>query len=208
MAPIQAQTATVTISNQETNSDELSSPPTITIRQFRDEDLSQVLVLFRDGLMSYTHEDDPLYKIWVEYIASSLKKDLADILGHYVAHGGNFWVATAQPSSDSNTKDHLERESEVIVGTLAIQRHSTDVGELRRVSVREDHRRFGIGRQLFLHAQEWARDERKLKVLKLSCSVKQVQAHRFYEAHGFQYTHTSVMCAGPLFENVHYEKWV
>lgn len=202
MSPIEAQTAAAT-SNQETNNHEISSPPppTVSIRQYEPEDLTQVLVLFRDGLMSYTHEDDPLYKVWVDYIASSLKKDLADILGHYVAHGGNFWVATAQPS---DAKDLDIRE--VVVGMLAIQRHSADVGELRRVSVREDHRRFGIGRQLFLHAQQWARDEQKLKTLRLACSVKQVQAHRFYEAHGFQYTHTSVMCVEPLFENVHYQK--
>lgn len=202
MSPIEAQTAAAT-SNQETNNHETSSPlpPTISIRQFRNEDLTQVLVLFRDGLMSYTHEDDPLYKVWVDYVASSLKNDLADILGHYVAHGGNFWVATVQPS---DAKDLDIRE--IIVGTLAIQRHSVDVGELRRVSVREDHQRFGIGRQLFLHAQQWARDEQKLKTLRLSCSVKQVQAHRFYEVHGFQYTHTSVMCVEPLFENVHYQK--
>lgn len=196
MAPIQVHTAA---SNQKPHDKASSPPPTISIRQFRNEDLSQVLVLFQDGLLSYTHEHDPLYKVWVDYIASSLKTDLADILGHYVARGGNFWVATAQSS------DCKRPEAEVIVGTLAIQRHSEDIGELRRVSVREDHRRFGIGRQLFLHAQQWTRGS-GYKQLMLSCSVKQVQAHKFYEAYGFQYIRTSVMCVEPLFENVHYEK--
>ncbi|GAB9470000.1 Gcn5-related n-acetyltransferase-like protein [Globisporangium polare] len=181
-----------------------TSSPRITVREFRPEDHAQVVALFREGMLFYTPETShPQHSVWVDYVAQSLKADLADIPGHYMrGDGSNFFVATA-PTSTS------EGEQEEVVGTLGLE-HKSDqegVAELRRVSVKASHRRFGIGRLLMAHVTQWAKShERRYSKLALSNAATQYVAHKFYYSLGYTLTTTSVFCQEPYFELTHFEK--
>lgn len=179
--------------------------PRVTIRQFRDDDLAVVRTLFSDGMMYYAVEDHPQYCVWVDYVRETLATDLADVRGHYMARGGDFWVAT-MPTADAANATDPSGATEVIVGILGISpKPDGIVGELRRMSVRHDYRRFGIGQLLIAHVEQWAA-ARGLRTLTLSNGNMMTQAHNFYQKLGYAYTITTVLCADPLYEVKHFEK--
>lgn len=192
MVPIQDTPAAVTSSTPAPS----SSRPEISIRQFRDEDLVVVQQLFSDGMMYYAVEGHPQYSVWVDYIKETLATDLADLRGHYMARGGDFWVAT---TTDPDTNEPLT------VGILGINPKPESVGELRRMSVKLEYRRYGIGQLLIEHVERWAR-ENGFKTLTLSNGNMMTQAHNFYYKLGYKYTATTVLCPDPFYEVMHFEK--
>ncbi|KAG2521746.1 hypothetical protein JM16_005673 [Phytophthora kernoviae] len=144
------------------------------IRQFRDDDLPQVVEIFEYGMMLYS--DDPaLNHRWVDYVRKSIKGDLADVYGTYIAPGGNFWVATLQ-DSDGQSK---------IVGMIGLEAKSNSQGEVRRVSVHHDYHRLGIARQLMTNLTQWA-TTRHFKSLMLIASHARKSALNFYSSCGFE----------------------
>lgn len=203
MAPIEPTTTSVEQQQAAVHAD--SNWPRIAIREYRPADHAQVVALFREGMLFYTPDaSHPQHQVWVDYVADSLKADLADIPGHYMrGDGSNFFVATAT-STTTNDGD----EQEEIVGTLGLE-HKSDhegVAELRRVSVKASFRRFGIGRLLMAHVTQWAKSEHKYTKLILVNAATQYLAHKFYHSLGYTLMRTSVFCHEPYFELTHFEK--
>ncbi|GMF14198.1 unnamed protein product [Phytophthora lilii] len=116
--------------------------PKIAIRQFRSEDLPQVIQLFKEGMLVYPGQRDNLRLH--EFMDESLKTDLSDIEGTYLTPGGNFWIATPQD------------EPALVVGMVGLELKPDNEAELRRMSVKNSHRRFGIGRLLISTLEQWA----------------------------------------------------
>ncbi|GMF42151.1 unnamed protein product [Phytophthora fragariaefolia] len=105
---------------------------TAIIRPYCGADHDAVVQLYLEGMISYSFEgeDEASKVLWARVRQASVDSDLADIEGVYFARGGHFWVALAR----------TEGEDEQIVGMVGLQRHSDDVGELRRMSVKAGFR--------------------------------------------------------------------
>ncbi|KAL3658424.1 hypothetical protein V7S43_016557 [Phytophthora oleae] len=166
----------------------------LTIRQYCSADHGAVEQLYLNGMISYFYEgeDEASKKLWGQVRQASVKGDLADIEGVYLTRGGNYFVATA----DGN---------EEVIGMVGLQRHSGDVGELRRMSVKEGFRRSGVGRELLFHLENWARDH-GFKRVELSTGLDMTRAVEFYKAHGYTLTHTTVFTSGMAHEEAHLAK--
>lgn len=173
-----------------------AAKPHIQIRQYVAEDHRDTAKLVSDGLMLYAGEGTPHHEYWVLFVKNSLATDIADIPGHYLRRGSDFFVATATaPSGETIT-----------VGTIGVEKISDSVAELRRVSVRAEYRRYGIGRMLMAHATQWAKDNSYTKLI-LSCASMQLQARKFYESLGYAFTKNSVRYEGARSMQVsHYER--
>lgn len=167
----------------------------VTVREFREEDLPAVAMLFSDGMMHYAVEGHPQYCVWVDYVRDTLATDLADVRGHYMTRGGGFWVATMPTAS----------AAEEIVGILGVNHKPNGVGELARMSVKKQFRRFGIGQTLLASVEHWAAAH-GFTTLTLSNGDMMTQAHNFYLKLGYAYTRMTVLCPEPLFEVKHFEK--
>lgn len=179
-------------------SHEDTSTPQIRIREFRPDDAAQIATIFHEGIMGYTNESDAHYQIVVDYVSHSLKDDLADIERHYMRdEGSRFFVATASGGSGG--------EHEVIAGCIGIQKQSESAAELRRVSVKAEFRRFGIGRLLMNHATQWAQQRNYIQLI-LSTAAMQHSALKFYKSLGYTHTKTTVFSEDPHFELVYFEK--
>uniref|UniRef100_K3XAQ7 N-acetyltransferase domain-containing protein n=1 Tax=Globisporangium ultimum (strain ATCC 200006 / CBS 805.95 / DAOM BR144) TaxID=431595 RepID=K3XAQ7_GLOUD len=170
--------------------------PHIEIREYLPEDHDDVAMLVRDGLMQYTKPGHEHYDFWVNYLERSLATDVADIPGHYQSAGCNFFIVTAVSPSTGQR---------VTVGTLGVQKVSNEVAELRRVSVKTEYRRYGIGRLLMAHATQWIRAQGYKKTILHSAST-QLQAIEFYKSLGYTVVKTSVRSQDPYFELTHFEK--
>lgn len=120
----------------------MSDQAALKIRTFFPADLAQVHELFASGLMEFAGELQTEVRRYVDH---SLKADLADIPGHYLAHArGNFWVAETGGS---------------VVGMVGIQpTEREDEAELRRMSVSSSVRRQGIGRRLLETTEDFCRE--------------------------------------------------
>lgn len=132
--------------------------------------MEQVISIFAEGMSDYPeHKDSPQL---AEYIEHSVKTDLADIHGTYIAPGGNFWVVT--PADNSS----------IVVGMVALEPKPEKEGELRRMSVKSDYRRYGIGRLLISTLEEWAAAEGYHKVWLTTGEIMR-KACAFYKSTGY-----------------------
>lgn len=169
----------------------------IQLRQFQPTDLSQVHRIFVEGMEAYPdHNQRPEES--QEYIEYSLNSDLADIHAVYMQAGGNFLVATSA----------AEEEVSDIVGIVGLERISDVEGELRRLAIRSDYRRCGLGRLLVSHLEQWAQANKFCRVT-LNTGVVMTEARRFYESLGYKETHRSIEQVGatdPHYELVHFLK--
>src|SRR3954471_13057226 len=101
----------------------------IQIRSFRPTDLPACRRLYVDGLLGgkLAENDTGL--------------DIDDIEQAYMRKEGNhFWVAETIPVPDGKPGE--------IVGMIGVQQFMPGKGEIRRLRIREDVRRRGIGTQL------------------------------------------------------------
>ncbi|ETI33051.1 hypothetical protein F441_20133 [Phytophthora nicotianae CJ01A1] len=163
----------------------------IVVREFRSEDLPQVIQLFKDGMLHYPKsQQDPHLD---DYIADSLKMDLSDIDGTYFKPGGNFWVAT--PRDDPT----------LVVGMVGLEAKPNKEGELRRMSVKCTHRRYGIGRLLISTLEKWASDRQFHKIWLTTGGVME-KARAFYISVGYSETEVIVIHEEPRFEVIMIEK--
>ncbi|RLN71828.1 hypothetical protein BBJ28_00016118 [Nothophytophthora sp. Chile5] len=186
---VAASTAAAKTSNGSNTVDELTE---IIIRQFRPEDLPQVIELFKQGMLAY-----PVFKAHSEmveqYFAESLKTDLGNIEATYMAPGGNFWVAVSQA------------EPTTVVGMVGLEAKPDKEGELRRMSVKDSHRRFGVGRQLITALEQWAEEQGYRKVWLTTGGVMD-KARAFYASVGYEQTATIVISEEPHFVAIKFEK--
>lgn len=146
------------------------------IRQYTPADHATVVQLFVDGMRSYEgHQGEGNLR----YIQWSLKGDLGHIPTTYIAPGGNFWVATL-PGDDGE-------DGEEIIGTIAYERKEAGNGELRRLSVKSAYRRFGIGRVLVAHVEQWAKAH-GFSGVSLNTGTVMHDACHFYKKIGYSVT--------------------
>jgi GNAT superfamily N-acetyltransferase len=170
----------------------------INVRTFVPADLPAVVELFSAGMLYYAHSgghSEGVQKIWVDYVAQSIQDDLANIEDTYFAPGGHFWVATCVE----------EDGREVVVGMVGLEAKPDKAYELRRMSVRAEYRRYGVGRLLVRTLEQWAKDQGLAKVW-LSTGGPMVQAQKFYLSIGYTQTKVEVYSEDPLFEVVFFEK--
>lgn len=160
----------------------------VQIRQFEHEDLPAVIQLFKDGMMSY-EEHMQHSELMTQYLEQSVNGDLGDIVGTYIKPGGNFWVAIVTESG----------RKPVVAGIVALEAKPDRDGELRRMSVKAEYRRDGIGRMLVAHLERWAR-EHGFATVSLSTGGVMRKAQRFYLSVGFRHTKTIVVSEEPRFE--------
>lgn len=170
--------------------------PAIDIRSYASTDYDAVRDLFVEGMLHYPiHLDDD--GRLNPFLRHSLKTDLADIEGTYLNAGGHFWVATTE---DPETK------ATILVGTIGLERKSDSEGELRRMSVKASHRRYGLGRLLVSRLELWAR-EQQLKSVVLSTRADMTDACAFYPKVGFAKTGQEIVGVGPrAVELAHFAK--
>jgi len=94
--------------------------------------------------------------------------DLDDITGYYHNRGGMFFVGTVDGE---------------IIGTSAVRRIDSGKCEIKRIYVKDNVRRRGYGKKLFLHALEYARIHYPVITLKTDRSL--VEAVSLYRKFGF-----------------------
>lgn len=163
-----------------------ANPPVIAIRQFRDEDLAALRPIFVDGFPPSQSDTKAMVEA---YIQSSFDSDLGHVRTHYNANGGNFWVATA---------DFQTGEEPQVVGMVGLDKQTDGGGELRRMSVKREFRRFGVGKLLVTELEAWARAH-KYEYISLSTGEVMTAAQAFYQAMGFKKKGERAISQEPLF---------
>jgi ribosomal protein S18 acetylase RimI-like enzyme len=135
----------------------------VTIRSFRSSDLPACRVLYREGLLGgkLAENDTGL--------------DIDDIESAYMKPGNHFWVA--------------ETTEGEVVGMIGVHHHDEGAGEIRRLRVRQDMRRKGIGTKLMEAAVRFCHDHQYLKVT-LDTFVDREPAIRLFNKFRFHHSRT------------------
>lgn len=135
---------------------------TICIRGFRPSDLEVCQKLYVEGL------------IGGKIAENDTGIDVDDIELAYMKSAGNhFWVATL-PNDE-------------VVGMVGVQAHEDGTGEIRRLRVRSDQLRKGIGSALLETAIKFCRDKGYLKVA-LDTFMEREPALKLFNK--FRFTHS------------------
>ena len=139
----------------------------VTVRSFRHEDLPACKRLYVEGLLGgkLAENDSGL--------------DIEDIESAYMKTDGNhFWVAEAPISNGPE-----------VVGMVGVQHHEEGVGEIRRLRVRTDMRRRGIGSKLMESALKFCQDRAYLKIT-LDTFMEREPAIKLFEKFHFRHSRT------------------
>lgn len=141
----------------------MDGPANFTIRSFRSNDHEAVKQLYFDGLLGgKLAENDTGF-------------DIDDVQLAYMSNpGSHFWVAEAD---------------ELVVGMIGLQQLDSGVGEIRRLRVRPDYRRRGIGSALLQQALEFCRDHGLLKIT-LDTYMEREPALKLFEKFNFRHDKT------------------
>jgi len=132
----------------------------ILVRPAEEEDYSAVRELFRAGLHEGLVPDN------------DTGADIETLHDAYFSDDGqsNFWVA---------------RYDDNVVGMIGVQKTSQDTAEIRRLRVREGHRRHGVGTKLVEQALTFCRHHAYLKII-LDVRIERGPAIALFEKFGFQ----------------------
>lgn len=154
--------------------------------------------LFREFMWELTPPE--LGAEFQSYIERAIAVELGKVEEYYFARERQgFWVA-----EDGET-------SRRIFGMVAIERHSDDAAELRRMAVEKTQRRKGIGRQLLAHAEAFSREQGYRRIV-LGTSELQIAAMQLYQSSGYRLVReeaaapASHKSAGAGLTRYHYEK--
>jgi len=136
----------------------------ITVRTYRPEDRDACRALYRDGLVGG------------KIAANDTGLDIDDIESAYLcSQDDHFWVA--------------ENEAGEIVGMIGVQRCEDSMGEIRRLRVRKDSRRRGVGSALMETAIRFCRERQFLKIT-LDTFMDRDPAIRLFEKFAFNHSRT------------------
>jgi GNAT superfamily N-acetyltransferase len=139
------------------------SPIPVNVRTYRPEDLPVCRQLYREGL------------IGGQLAENDTGLDIDDIESAYLQDNrGHFWVA--------------ENPSGELVGMIGVQ-HRKSEAEIRRLRVRQDHRRRGIGAKLLETAIDWCQERGILKIT-LDTFMEREPALRLFEKFKFKHART------------------
>ena len=147
----------------------VEAPPKFIIRSFRSGDLPACTQLYREGLLGgrIAENDTGL--------------DIDDIESAYLQHqGSHFWVA------------QLEEPTCEVVGMIGVQHHEDNVGEIRRLRVRDDMRRRGIGSALVETALKFCQDRGYLKIA-LDTFMEREPAVKLFEKFHFRHSRSRTL---------------
>lgn len=145
---------------------ESGGPANFHVRSFRTEDAGACAVLYREGLIGGQIADN------------DTGLDIDDIARAYLSSPtSHFWVAETQG------------ERPEVVGMIGVQQHEDGIGEIRRLRVRGDHRRRGIGKALVETALDFCRERGFLKVT-LDTYMEREPAIGLFEKFQFRHTRT------------------
>ncbi|MCC7351912.1 MAG: GNAT family N-acetyltransferase [Phycisphaerales bacterium] len=135
-----------------------------SIRSFRPDDIAACRQLYIEGL------------IGGKLAENDTALDLDDIESTYLNTPGNhFWVAQTAGGD--------------VVGMIGVQHHEQDEGEIRRLRVRVDHRRRGIGSALLESALKFCQDNQYLKIT-LDTFMEREPAIKLFEKFRFRHSRT------------------
>ena len=136
-----------------------------TIRTYKPSDAKACQQLYRDGLLGGTIADN------------DTGFDMDDIQAAYLASpGSHFWVADAN-------------DTHQIWGMIGVQQHEDNVGEIRRLRVRVDQRRKGIGSALVETALKFCQQHGYLKIT-LDTYMEREPAIKLFEKFHFRHSRT------------------
>ena len=136
----------------------------VTIRPYRPSDAAACRRLYAEGVVEGGNLAD-----------NDTGADVDDIDTAYVRPPGNgFWVAVSSAGE--------------VVGMIGVQHHDQGVGEIRRLRVKRDNQRRGIGSKLLERALAFCEDNGYLKVT-LDTYVGRLPAIRLFEKSGFRLDH-------------------
>jgi ribosomal protein S18 acetylase RimI-like enzyme len=139
-------------------------PIPVTIRSFQPQDHPACQMLFVDGL------------IGGKIAENDTGLDIDDVHGAYMSSPDNhLWIA--------------ENQKGEVVGMIGVQQHERGVGEIRRLRVRQDHRRRGIGFALMEAAVRFCKERQYLKVT-LDTYMEREPAIRLFEKLHFTHSRT------------------
>ncbi len=141
--------------------------PPLRLRTFQAGDADTCRVLYREAALdgSYPADDEP--------------HDIDDINGVYLREpGSHFWV--------------VENSAGEVVGMIGVQRQEKSVGEIRRLRVRTDHRRKGIGSMLLEAAVNFCNEQSYLKIA-LDTYIDREPAIRLFEKFHFRHNRTRLV---------------
>ena len=134
------------------------------VRPFKPADLPACRKLYVEGLLAGRLAEN------------DTGMDIDDIEWAYMKPSGNhFWVA-------ENAKGE-------VVGMVGVQAHEEDCGEIRRLRVRSDHRRQGIGSALVEAALRFCQEKGYLKI-ELDTFMDREPAIRLFEKFHFRHSRT------------------
>lgn len=145
---------------------ELADIP-VTIRTFEPRDADVCRTLYTEGLIGGTlKENDP-------------GADIDDINAAYFSEPGNhFWVA--------------ENTAGEVVGMIGVLGQEQGVGEIRRLRVRQDHRRRGIGSKLLETAIQFCHNNGHVKI-SLDTYIEREPALRLFDKFHFKHQRTRII---------------
>jgi ribosomal protein S18 acetylase RimI-like enzyme len=140
----------------------------VAIREFQPCDAACCHALYIEGLVAGAKLAD-----------NDLGLDMDDIASTYNSSAGNgFWVAIG--------------ESGEVVGMIGVQQLDEGVGEIRRLRVRVDHQRRGIGAKLIDHALGFCQQRGYLKVT-LGTSIGALPAVNLFQKFHFRLDKTKTV---------------
>ncbi len=135
----------------------------VSIRLFEPSDQHAVQKLYREGLLGTTKIAD-----------NDTGFDMDDVDTSYSKRpGSRFWVAA-----------NLAGE---VVGCIGVQNHEASTGEIRRLRVRPDSQRRGIGSKLMEAALQFCHERQYLKVT-LDTYMDHEPAMRLFEKFRFRHS--------------------
>ena len=146
---------------------ENSSQSQFRVRDFRREDGPACGKLYVEGIISGTLAEN------------DTGADIDDIEAVYMRTPGNhFWVA--------------ENDRAEVVGMVGVQHHEEGCGEIRRLRVRQDSRRRGIGTALMETALKFCQEQNYLKVT-LDTYLEREPAIKLFEKFHFKHSRTRTL---------------
>jgi ribosomal protein S18 acetylase RimI-like enzyme len=140
----------------------------VTIRPFKPEDQQACRTLYREGLIGATKIAD-----------NDTGFDIDDIQSSYMKLEGNCFFVAVDPAGD-------------VVGTIGVQHHEESTGEIRRLRVRRDSQRRGIGSRLLETALKFCQDHHYLKVT-LDTFMNEQPALKLFEKFRFRHSRSRIV---------------
>ena len=112
--------------------------------------------------------------------------DIDDIESAYLNNrGSHFWVAVTTPTPGSMAPCE-------IIGMIGVQHHEDNVGEIRRLRVRKDMRRRGVGSALVETALKFCQDKGYLKIA-LDTFMEREPAVKLFEKFHFRHSRSRTL---------------